>query len=124
MAKYDNSYPDEHGLFSDWIEIYNANSEPVDLGGLYLSDNKTIPTKYQIPLGKSDSTTISARGFYVFRADALPRLGVNHLGFDLMSSGEDLLITQILGSNTLIIESLFMSADQNCKSFSSLYPII
>jgi len=106
MAKYDNSYPDEHGLYSDWIEIYNANSEPVDLGGLYLSDNKTIPTKYQIPLGKSDSTTISARGFYVFRADALPRLGVNHLGFDLMSSGEDLLITQILGSNTLIIDSL------------------
>jgi hypothetical protein len=36
--------------FDDWFELYNAGSEPVDLGGYWLSDNITNPNGgFQIP---------------------------------------------------------------------------
>jgi len=39
--------------YDDWFELYNAGSDPVDLGGYYLSDENRlqyrIPAGYQIP---------------------------------------------------------------------------
>ena len=35
--------------FEDWIEIYNTTSSPLELGGLYLTDNYTLPTKFPFP---------------------------------------------------------------------------
>jgi len=106
VSRYGNSYPDEHGLFSDWIEIYNGGSKDIDLGGLYLSDKKSIPAKFQIPFGYPDSTTIKPGGFTVFFADSKPKLGVNHLLFELSSGGEDIVLSQIMVNDTLIIDSL------------------
>ena len=33
-------YPDEDGLFSDWIELHNAGTEPAELAGYALTDNE------------------------------------------------------------------------------------
>ena len=33
---------------SDWIELYNTTDEPIDLTGVYLSDNPAKPYKYQL----------------------------------------------------------------------------
>ncbi len=40
---------DLDGDFPDWVEIYNAGSEPVALQGLFLSDNAANPMKWQFP---------------------------------------------------------------------------
>ncbi|HBB92045.1 MAG TPA: hypothetical protein DC042_10080 [Bacteroidales bacterium] len=106
MARFPNSYPDEHGLFSDWIEIFNAGIQDINVEGLYLSDNKANPTQHRIPLGLGDSTLIRAGGFKVFRADASPQLGYNHLDFELAGAGEDVTLVQISGGGTIIIDSV------------------
>jgi hypothetical protein len=42
---------DEQGEFEDWVELYNASSAPVDVGGMYLTDDLSDPTQWQIPAG-------------------------------------------------------------------------
>ena len=33
------------GEFDDWVEIYNVNPFPTDIGGMYLTDDLGNPTK-------------------------------------------------------------------------------
>jgi parallel beta-helix repeat protein len=106
VAKFGTKYPDEHGLFSDWIEIYNNSNNSVNLGGLYLSDKKTNLTLSKIPSTYPDSVTITPYGFYVFRADAMPNLGVNHADFELASAGEQVVLSQKIGNQVVIIDSI------------------
>lgn len=47
--------------FEDAIELYNPGTEPVDVGGWWLSDSRRDPRKYRMPTG----TTLSAQGFAV-----------------------------------------------------------
>ncbi|MBP5457978.1 MAG: lamin tail domain-containing protein, partial [Paludibacteraceae bacterium] len=63
-------YVDEYREDDDWIEIYNDGTSAVDLGGMYLSDKRTELTRYQIPTGHSSETTVPAKGYIVFWADA------------------------------------------------------
>lgn len=55
----------DFGDFSDWIELYNDENVDVNIGGFYLSDDFTIPTKWQFPA----NTIIPAKGFYLVWAD-------------------------------------------------------
>ncbi len=41
----------DFGEAADWVELYNAESEPVALGGVYLTDDADEPTKWLIPAG-------------------------------------------------------------------------
>lgn len=79
---------DNHGEFEDWIEIYNQGSSPVNVGNLYITDNLSDPTKYQIPNTYPDSTTIAPGGFLLLWADNDPEQGVLHLEFGLNNAGE------------------------------------
>lgn len=78
---------DEYYNFSGWIELYNAGSSAVDIGGYYLSDNINEKDKWKIPSG----ATIPARGYLVFWCD-----GVNknfHTNFSLDAEGEEVLFS-------------------------------
>ncbi|RIK83172.1 MAG: hypothetical protein DCC68_04345 [Planctomycetota bacterium] len=65
---------------SDFIELYNADANPVALGGLHLTDNPADdPTRHAIaPL-----SFIAAGGYSVFIADDQEENGANHLNFEL-----------------------------------------
>ena len=86
---------DEYGEADDWIEIYNQNDFPVDLGGLFLTDSLGYPAKFRIPGGKPDSTTIPARGYLLLWADDQEEQGVLHLGFKLDSRSEQIGLYQL-----------------------------
>jgi len=88
MADNDSTIedPDEPGSYDDWIEIYNAGSSAVDLGGLYLTDDLADPTQWQIPLGVS----VAAGGYVLFWADNDEDQGDNHASFKLGASGEEI----------------------------------
>jgi len=79
--------PDELGEFPDWIELYNSSFQSVDLGGLYLTDDLSDPTKWQIPPGVS----IDASGYLIFYADddADDEQGDTHTNYKLSSGGEE-----------------------------------
>ncbi len=108
MASNDTAVADENGEFDDWIEIYNAGSESVDIGGMYISDAISDLTLWQIPNTASDSTTIPAGGFLVLWADKQPEQGVLHVNIKLSSGGEDIALTASDG--TTIINSYTYSA--------------
>lgn len=83
--------------FDDWIEIYNAGAQPVNIGGMYLSDNKSNPFKHKIPTDIPTATTIPAGGFVLLWADGTQSQGPLHLDFSLANSGEDVGIYYIDG---------------------------
>jgi hypothetical protein len=61
--------------FSDWLELYNSGDGPVDLGGMYLSNDVSNPGNWRIP----DSTIIEAYGFLVIWADGMDVRSAVHL---------------------------------------------
>ncbi len=64
----------------DWVELYNASDEEIDLSGFDVSDGPTA--KYTIP----DGVTIAASGYYQFMCDK------SITGFSLSSGGEEFYI--------------------------------
>lgn len=95
MADNESIYPDNVGEIEDWIEFYNTNDFPVNLGGLLVTDSLENPMAYRIPNTFPDSTTIPAKGFLVFWADNDPEQGVLHLDIKLSGKGEDIGLFQL-----------------------------
>lgn len=106
MASNDGSVTDEKGDFDDWIEIFNAGTEPVDIGGMYITDDLSDPTAWQIPDTYPDSTTIQPGGFIILWADKESEQGVLHLEIKLSGSGEQIGLVQVVDTDTLFIDSL------------------
>ncbi len=78
----DSDYVDECGQHSPWIEIFNSAFNKVNMGGLYLTDDLSSPTKYLIGKGQP-VTTIPSRSYLVFWADSNTTRGILHLNFNL-----------------------------------------
>lgn len=89
-AKNDLGHADEYGNFSDWIEIYNAGDNDIDLAGFYLTDSLPSKTLWKIPAGHPDQTSIGPGGFLVLWADGDTLKGPLHLNFKLGQKGEDI----------------------------------
>ena len=88
--QYSHQDSDGGGDYKDWIELYNAGNKAVDLGGLYISDNKNYKSKYQIATSDPGKTTIQPGGYLILWADSDLEQGVLHLDFKLSADGEDL----------------------------------
>jgi hypothetical protein len=88
----------------DWLEIYNAGSVAVDMGGMFLSDDIANPTKHQIPRG----ITIPPHGFLVFIADETP--GPLHLSFRLSASGESVVLSDVPSRQTRPLDTITYAA--------------
>lgn len=78
----ESNYVDDFGLHHSWIEIFNTAYSPINIGGCYLTDDLSDPTKYWIPIG-DPATNIPPRGYVVFFADGKPTRGIFHLNFTL-----------------------------------------
>lgn len=76
--------PDEPQEYPDWIELYNPGAVPINLGGMYLSDDPANGQTYRIP----DDVTINGNGYLVFIADGEPEQGPLHTNFRLSKGGE------------------------------------
>lgn len=84
MADNDGVIADEFGEYDDVLELYNAGTTGVDLGGMHLTDDLSDPTKFRIP----DTITLPPGGFVLFWADGSPEQGIYHTNFALSKSGE------------------------------------
>ena len=83
---------------SDFIELFNTSSQPLNIGGCWLSDD--IQTnKFRIP----DNTILPARGFAVFYE--------SQLGFRLSSDGEDILLLN--PDRTRVLDALRFGGQEN-----------
>ncbi len=85
---------------NDWFELYNPGASPVDLAGLFLTDDPSIAgvTKHQVaPL-----SFVGAGGFVKFEADGDPSQGRHHVSFNLDRFGETL---RLYAPNRSMIDS-------------------
>ncbi|MFN0126967.1 MAG: lamin tail domain-containing protein [Verrucomicrobiales bacterium] len=81
MTANDGPLYDEDGDSSDWIEILNPGSAPVDLGGMYLTDEAGNLTKWRLP-----AMTVPSGGFQIVFASNKDRdVGEPHTNFRLSS---------------------------------------
>src|SRR5512136_1475246 len=69
LASNGHTLADPQREYDDWIELYNRGSTPVNLGGMYLTDDPAEPTKWQFPKNAAAQTTIPARGYLLVWAD-------------------------------------------------------
>ena len=106
MASNDAAFADENGEYDDWIEIYNANDYPVNIGGMYITDDLSDPTAYQIADSMPGKTTIPAGGFLVLWADKQPEQGVLHVGIKLSGKGEQIGLAEMFEGQPHFIDSL------------------
>ncbi len=104
LASNDSANTDPFGEHDDWIEIYNAGTESVDIGGMYITDDLTTPDKWQIPATQPDSTTIQPGCFLILWADGDPEQGVLHIDPKLGAGGEQ--IGLFLSDAATVVDSL------------------
>ncbi len=86
-----NSYTrDPQDQYDDWIEIYNYGTDAIDIAGIYLTDNLSVPTKWRIPSGNPATTTIPAGGYLLIWADNDTGDVGLHANFKLNAGGEQI----------------------------------
>jgi hypothetical protein len=117
LAQNDSVLADENGEYDDWIEVYNATSLPIDVGGLYMTDNLARPSKHLIPRSDPQQTTIPAGGYLIFWADGQPEQGIRHLNFKLDRAGEQVGLVQPLETGYGFIDSLTFPAQSPNRSY-------
>ena len=97
LASNQSGAQDEMGEFEDWAEIINISPAPLDLGGLWLSDNPANRTKWQIPA----PTVLNAGERLLVWCDDEPTEGPYHATFKLSSNGESVLLSDADGGVVL-----------------------
>jgi hypothetical protein len=86
LASNDTVNQDEQGEYEDWVELYNVGDTALDVGGMYLTDDLSRPTRWRFP----DGTIIPAGGFLLIWADGEPGEGALHASFRLSKEGEEI----------------------------------
>jgi hypothetical protein len=84
LAANTNVIQDPFGEWEDYVELYNASSQPVNVGGWYLTDNLSNPTKWMIPAGQ----VIAPQGTLLIWCDEDGSQGPLHANFKLSAQGE------------------------------------
>ena len=105
MASNSNVIADEFGEFDDWVELYNPTSSPIDIGGMFITDDLDNPTDWQIPTTDPALTTIPADGYLLLWFDKDTEQSVLHVDSKLSSDGED--IGLFAADGTLIDSRIF-----------------
>ena len=87
-------FVNDYWKHNDWVELYNTTYDPIDVEGMYLSDNLAKPKKYQITKGETKAeTTIPAHGYLVVWCDKLEPVSQLHADFKLAAEGGDVILT-------------------------------
>ncbi|MFH1719464.1 MAG: lamin tail domain-containing protein, partial [Planctomycetota bacterium] len=90
MASNRSSIRDPQGQYDDWIEIYNYGTATINVGGMYVTDDMSNPTKWRIPSNNSTATTIRSRGYLLIWADDDTANSGLHANFKLDAGGEEI----------------------------------
>ena len=103
MASNGGTLLDPQGDADDWIELKNMSAAEIDLSGMYLSDDRANPKKWQFPAG----TTIPAGGYLLIWADddAGDSPGL-HASFKLSASGESVVLSDTDDNGNTVIDAV------------------
>lgn len=86
-------YANDYNKREDWVEFYNTTSEPIDMAGMYVTDNPDKPEKYQIKADGTESTIIPPYGHKVMWFDKKEGLSQLHAPYKLDDDGDVLYLS-------------------------------
>jgi len=112
---------DEAGEFDDWIEIYNPGSQAIDIGGMYITDDLTVPDRYRISSSDPEVTTISPGGYLLLWADKDLNQGPLHLNIRLAGNGESIGLFRKENNQYILLDSVTYPSQQSDLSYGR-YP--
>lgn len=108
MASNLKTAKNSYGEFGDWIELLNQGDSAVDLSGMYLTDSKKDPRKWQFPKG----TSIAPKGVLIVWADEKkPNDKELHASFKLSKSESLLLIDNDQRQNKILDSASWQKLD-------------
>ena len=120
MASNTRAYPDitDFEDYPDWIELHNTSAEDRSLRGYHLSDDPEVPLKWSfakdamIPAGGylvviADGHDTSAGVEFRRTSNGRPRFTTekHHTNFSLSSTGESILLTEVVRENAVHVSS-------------------
>jgi hypothetical protein len=85
-ASNSSGIQDPQGQNDDWIEIHNYGMNTIDIAGMYLTDDLSIPNKWRFPAG----TSIQSGGYLIVWADEDITDAGLHTNFKLDANGEEI----------------------------------
>ena len=113
MASNDSTFRDEAGDFDDWVELYNAGNENIDLGACYLTDDLELPMKWTFP-----DTVIPAGGYLIVWCDGEYDEGWLHTSFKLNADpGEQLGLFWTDGERLMVVDTLSFGPQKTDTSY-------
>lgn len=109
MAVNTTTLLDGDGAYSDWIEIYNAGTEAVNLNSWYLTDDLSDLTKWQFPDTDTIDLTLSPGAYLLVFASEdessespyLDKKSYIHTSFKLREDGENLALIYFDGQTII-----------------------
>lgn len=112
LASNINDSTNETGQHQDWVELYNKTSSPLDLFGLYLTDDFLNPQKFAFP----ENTVIPANGYRMIWADENNSTPLYlHCNFRLSAAGEQLMLSNNAG---IVLDSITFGSQGFDTSFA------
>lgn len=120
MASNNTFIQDEFGDNDDWIELYNYGTAPINIGGMYLTDDLGSPGMWQIPTSDPNATTIAPNGYLLIWADREMSQGPLHVDFKLSGGGgEDI---GLFADDLTMIDSISSFPAQNTNDSYGRFP--
>jgi CotH kinase protein/Chitobiase/beta-hexosaminidase C-terminal domain/Secretion system C-terminal sorting domain/Lamin Tail Domain len=110
-------FPDENLEYDDWIEIYNAGDDTVNLAGLYLTNDLQMPVLFRISDKVPAQTAMPPHSYKVLWADGQSEQGVLHLDFKLDKDGGEIGLAQMTAGGTYYIDSLIYPGQKTDYSY-------
>ena len=107
---------DELGQPEDWLEIRNRDVVPIDLGGMFLSDNLDLSQFWKIP----PSTWIPPGGYLVFICDNDTPQGPFHTSFKLTKSDGRVGLFETVDHGNTLIHGFYWGLQNTDRSFGFL----
>ena len=103
MAAEQSASADEDGDFGDWVELFNPESQAVDLSGWSLTDDSSKPERWRFPAG----TTLAAQGYLLVYCSGKNRSMTGaelHTDFSLAASGETVTLSNPAGQVISVLQ--------------------
>jgi hypothetical protein len=115
MAANSATIRDEHGDYDDWVELWNAGPDTLQLGGKHLTDNLATPAKWTFP-----AVALPPGEFLLVWCDSEPVEGPLHATFRLDAAGEQLGLFDSVALGVGLIDSLSFGPQATDVSFGRL----
>lgn len=119
VSAANTAFVDEFNEADDWIELYNASSEPIDIGNLYVTDNLNAKLKHLILPG-AGKTQIAPNQYKILWADKQVGQGPLHLNFKLSADEEAVGIYQQIGGDVFKLDEVAFQDQYAGVTFSRI----